>query len=129
MKIDGLALRETLGPTLALFAGVGTLVCCALPALFVTLGLGAVMAGLATNAPGLVFLSENKNWTFAVAGALLLGAATLKWRTRNAPCPIDPEHARACQRLRRMGTAILVVAFALYGVGAFFAYAAAALLL
>lgn len=124
-----LALRETVGPTLALFAGVGTLLCCALPALLVTLGLGAAMAGLATNAPGLVFLSANKEWTFAVAGLLLLGAAYLKWRGRGAPCPIDPDQARACMRLRKAGTIILAAAFVTYAIGFFFAFFAAELLL
>ncbi|MCG8442008.1 MAG: hypothetical protein MI723_09385 [Caulobacterales bacterium] len=124
-----LTLRETAGPTLALFASAATLVCCALPALLIILGAGAAMAGLAANAPGLIWLSAHKGWVFAAAGALLAAASYLRWRGRNAPCPTDPDQARACMRLRRWGAVILGVAIAAYGVGAFFAFFAADLLL
>jgi mercuric ion transport protein len=44
----------------SLFASTGTLLCCALPALLVTLGLGAVVAGAVSSVPWLVPLSRNK---------------------------------------------------------------------
>ena len=128
-RLDGLWLRETAAPTLALFASLSTLICCALPALLVTIGAGAALAGLASNAPGLVWLSAHKDWVFAVAGALLAGAALLRWVNRNAPCPVDPRAAAACMRLRRLSTIILGVAVFTYGVGVFFALFAAELLL
>ena len=124
-----LIIRETLAPSLALFASGATLLCCALPALLVTLGAGAVMAGLAANVPGLVWLTAHKGILFAVAGALLLGAGAAKWAVRNAPCPVDPAAARTCMRMRRTGTIILSVAAAAYIVGGFFAFFAADLLL
>ncbi len=124
-----LLLRETAGPTLALFASATTLLCCALPALLVTLGAGAVMAGLAANVPGLVWLTGHKLELFVAAGLLLAGAAGLKWQMRNAPCPIDPAAARACTRMRRLGTWLLGIAVACYLVGGFFAFFAADLLL
>ena len=37
--------RQTILPSLSLFTSVGTLLCCALPALLVTLGMGAALAG------------------------------------------------------------------------------------
>ena len=122
-------LRETAAPTFALFASVSTLLCCALPALLVTIGAGAVMAGLAANVPGLVWISAHKGATFALAGAALAVAGAAKWLGRNAPCPIDPAQARACMRLRRWGTIILSVAAVAYLVGGFFAFFAADLLL
>ncbi len=124
-----LMLRETAGPTLALFASTGTLICCALPALLITLGAGATMAGLASAAPGLVWLSAHKGWVFGLAGAVLVGAIAFKWASRNAPCPADPALARACTRMRRAGSVILGVAVAAYLVGGFFAFFAADLLL
>ena len=124
-----LILRETFAPSLALFASGATLICCALPALLVTLGAGAVMAGLAANVPGLVWLTAHKGVLFAVAGILLAGAGIARWTTRNAPCPIDPEAARACTRMRRAGTIILSGAVVVYAVGVFFAFFAADLLL
>ena len=124
-----LILRETAAPALALFASASTLICCALPALLITVGAGAAMAGLAANAPGLIWLTAHKGWIFAGAGGMLAVAALVKWRTRNAPCPVDPKQARACMTMRRWGTIILIVAFAAYLVGGFFAFFAADLLL
>jgi len=47
-------LRNAIVQTLTLFGSLGTLLCCALPALLVSLGAGAVMASLVTNVPQLV---------------------------------------------------------------------------
>ncbi len=124
-----LMVRETAAPTLALFASVSTLLCCALPAFLITVGAGAVMAGLAANVPGLVWLTAHKVPLFIGAGAVLLAAAIMKWAMRNAPCPIDPAQARACMRMRRTGTVILWIAAVAYIVGGFFAFFAADLLL
>ncbi len=124
-----LAIRETAAPALALFASASTLICCALPALLVTIGAGAAMAGLASNVPGLVFLSQHKGWVFAIAALLLAGAWYARWATRNAPCPADPAKAKACARMRAFGGFTLWVASILLTVGAFFAFFAADLLL
>lgn len=124
-----LFLRETAAPTLALFASTSTLLCCALPALLVTLGAGAVMAGLVSNVPGLIWLTAHKGLLFAVAGGLLAIAAIAKWQSRNAPCPADPKLALACTRMRKAGTFILATAIGIYVVGGFFAFFAADLLL
>lgn len=124
-----LTLREAGAPALALFASTGTLVCCALPALLVTIGAGAVMAGLASNVPALVFLSAHKGWVFALAGLMLAAAWGVRYATRNAPCPADPAKAQACARLRTLGGVTLWIATGLMAVGAFFAFFAADLLL
>ncbi len=122
-------IRETLAPTLALFASLSTLVCCALPALLITIGAGAVMAGLVSSVPGLVWLTEHKATLFMISGGLLALATVVKWKTRNAPCPVDPKQAKACARSRRIGTIVLSVAGVAYLVGGFFAFFAADLLL
>lgn len=129
MGLTKLALRETLAPALALFASAGTLLCCALPAFLIAVGAGAVMAGLAADIPAIVWLSAHKRALFIAAGALLTAAAAVKWAVRNAPCPADPDAARACASMRRAGTIVLWVAAGAYVVGAFFAFFAADLLL
>lgn len=111
-------------PTLSLFTSAGTLLCCALPALLVTLGAGAALAGLVSAAPWLVALSKHKVALFGVAGVLLLVAGVLRYRARNAPCPIDPQIAQACMRLRRMNAWIYGGAVVLYAIGFFFAFIA-----
>ena len=117
--------RDTAAPTLALFTSVGTLVCCALPALLVTLGLGASLAGFVGAFPQIVWLSEYKGVVFGLSGVMLLGAATMQWRARGLPCPIDPAQARACRRLRRISIAVLASAVCVWATGFFFAFVAA----
>lgn len=109
---------------LTLFSSMSTLVCCALPALLVSLGMGAVLAGLASNVPGLIWVSENKTTVFAVAGGLLLFNGLLLWRNRNAPCPIDPSLRDACLRGRKFSSWTYFVSLAVFLSGFFFAYLA-----
>ena len=119
-----LAARQALAPALSLFASSGTLVCCALPAMFITLGMGATFAGLVSAFPQLVWLSQYKAWVFAGSGVMLALAGLLRWRSRLDPCPIDPARARACARMRSIGGVTLGVSVAAYATGAFFAFVA-----
>ena len=64
-------MRERFFTTLSLFTSSGTLICCALPALLVTLGFGGALAGILSNAPWLIELSRHKIWVFATSGILL----------------------------------------------------------
>jgi hypothetical protein len=106
----------------SLFASSGTLLCCALPALLVALGAGAVMSSLVSAVPQLVFLSEHKEALFAVAGLLLIFSGALQWLNRNAPCPVDPQLRQACLRTRKMAKRILQTSVAIYLVGGWFAF-------
>lgn len=124
-----LSSRDTLAPTLSLFASTSTLLCCALPALLVTLGLGASLAGLVSAAPWLVALSKYKAWLFAGSGLLLAGAGWLTWRARSLPCPVDQAAARACLRLRAISAWMMGLSAFVWAVGFFFAFLAADLLL
>lgn len=128
MRNEPFSWRDAAAPTLALFGSTATLICCALPALFVALGMGAVVAGLVSAVPQLTWLSEHKPLVFGGSGALIAMAAWLQWRARNAPCPADPAAARACRRLRAASVIILAVAAFAWCVGAFFAFLAARLL-
>ena len=109
---------------LSLLASGGTLLCCALPALLVSLGLGAALAGLVSAVPALVWVSEYKAPVFGAAALLLAAAGALQWRLRTAPCPVDPALRQACLRTRRWSRAVWWVAAALFAVGAFFAFVA-----
>lgn len=126
---EPLTRRSLLAPTLSLFASTSTLLCCALPALLVTIGAGTVMAGIASNVPGYVWLTERKVPLFILSGVLLGFALILRWQSRNAPCPIDPVAAQACTRLRRRSGIMLWLSIVVYLIGGFFAFFAAELLL
>ena len=109
---------------LSLFTSLSTLVCCALPALLVTLGAGAVLAGLVSNVPQLVWISEHKGPVFGVAGTMLVLAGVLQWRARHAPCPADPQLAETCRRTRRNSLRVYLLSLAIFAIGAWFAFVA-----
>jgi len=114
--------RDTIAPTLALFGSASTLLCCALPALLISLGAGAVLAGLTSAIPGIMWLSAHKNMLFVLSGVLMALSTALWWQQRSAPCPLDPIKAEACARLRRINIWLLSSAWLAYGCGLFFAY-------
>jgi len=99
-----------------LLLSAGTLVCCALPILLVSLGLGATVAALTSAAPWLVALSAHKGWVFAISGIGLVGAALLLYRPGRA-CPTDPRLAALCARADRWNRAILMISAAIWIVG------------
>ncbi|MEY4667452.1 MAG: hypothetical protein RL518_151 [Pseudomonadota bacterium] len=106
-----------------LFLSLSTLVCCALPALFVMLGAGAAFATLLGIFPHLIWFSEHKGLVFFVAGMLLF--ANLVWRRFVPPqCPTDPVRAAECARAQRFSGALLTVSLVAYLVGGFFAFVA-----
>ncbi len=121
---DGSATAGWWSAWLSLLASGGTLVCCALPALLVSLGLGAALAGLVSALPALVWVSEYKAPVFGIAAAMLAAAGALQWRLRTAPCPVDPMLRQACLRTRRWSRWVWVAAVVLFAVGAFFAFVA-----
>ena len=120
--------QQTLMPTLSLFTSMGTLICCALPALLVTLGMGAALAGFVGSVPWITGISEYKEWVFAGAGIMLALSAFMQWRARYAPCPADPAKAKACMRLRKISVGILIFSILIYLIGFFFAFLAADLI-
>ena len=109
---------------LTLFTSLGTLLCCALPALLVSLGLGAVLAGLVSAAPWLIWLSKYKIILFAVAGVLLAVAGGSIWYARRLPCPLDPKQANTCQRLRKWSVSLWLLSLVIFAVGFYFAFVA-----
>ena len=119
---------SVLPATLALFTSISTLICCALPALLVSIGMGAVMAGLIETVPGLTWMGANKPIVFSVAGLVLAASGAWQWYARTLPCPADPAKARACNRLRRISWVLWWIAATAFAVGGFFAFFAKYLL-
>lgn len=109
---------------LTLFTSLSTLICCALPALLVTLGLGATLASFLGNYPQLIWLSEHKSLVFSFAGAMLALTAFSRWKWRDLSCPTDPELAKACSQTRKISAWIFYGSISIYAIGAFFAFVA-----
>ena len=108
----------------SLLAGLSTLTCCALPALFISLGLGASLVSLVSFMPWLVVLSEHKTLVFAVAVLSLGLAAWLQWRARETACPATGFTARYCGVFRRFSWSVLGFSAVAILTGAYFAFAA-----
>ena len=110
---------------LSLFTSLSTLLCCALPSLFVLLGLGASVASLLSFLPWLVTLSHYKNWTFAIAGILIAGSIfnvyylAPKLR-KGAECSSDD--SAACSTADKTAKVLLWLSTALYALGFLVAY-------
>ena len=111
---------------LGLLSSVSTLVCCALPSLFVLLGFGATVGSLLSALPWLVTLSRHKAWNFG-ATALLI-AANFYYVYRVVPrllvqrgtCPADdPE---ACARATRFSRVLLWCSTVVMALGGSVAY-------
>ncbi len=112
---------------LTLFSSMGTLICCALPALLVSLGMGAVLAGVVGQVPALVWLSDNKSMVFSFAGLMLIANGILMWKNKDAPCPIDPDLRAACITGRKTSKYIYFASVGVFLIGGFFAYVLPAL--
>ena len=115
-------LRNSVLHTLTIFSSVGTLVCCALPALLVSIGAGAVMASLVSAVPQLVWISEHKIPLFVFAGLMLLISSISTYLNRNAQCPADPALAKSCLRTRRVSFGVLLISLTIYATGFYFAF-------
>lgn len=120
------AVRDRLFGFLSLFTSVGTLICCALPSVFVLLGLGATVASFLSAAPWLVTLSRHKDWVFAGSGTMIaanflyLYALAPKLRDRNQVCA--PDDPAACGTADRVSRVVLWISASIYAVGVVTAY-------
>ena len=114
--------KNLIVPSLSLFTSIGTLVCCALPSLFVVLGAGAVLTGILSNAPFFIILSKYKIILFSIAATMIVISGYLIWYSRNAPCPADPLKATVCKRLRLTSLIIYSLSLFVYLIGFFFTF-------
>jgi len=109
---------------LTLFTSGGTLICCALPALFVSLGAGAVMASVVSSVPQIVWFSEHKLGVFIFAGVMLSISGFLQWQARSLPCPSDKELAELCNKTRVNSLRVYFFSVSVFLIGGFMAFVA-----
>ncbi len=108
---------------IVLFTSSSTLICCALPILLVSLGLGAASASLFASFPFLVTLAQYKTWMFLGSAVVLALTGWLLYRSGRA-CPADPELAEQCEKAHRWNLQFFWVAAAVWMVGVAAAYLA-----
>lgn len=124
MSRDGLPDIKTpfFSSLVTLFASSSTLVCCAIPALLVSLGAGAALASLVAIFPQIVWVSENKEIIFLISTVLMVIGGIVQWRNRYAPCPVDPKLRQACLRTRKVSLSMYLFSLALLLIGGWFAF-------
>ncbi len=108
---------------LTLFASTGTLICCALPIMLVTLGLGATVAAMTSSFPVLITLSQHKEWVFA-GSAFMLGLSGWIMYRPGRSCPADPELGELCNKAQVWNQRIYWSSVIVWGVGFFAAFLA-----
>lgn len=124
MSQDGLSdIKTTFFSSLVtLFASSSTLVCCAIPALLVSLGAGAALASLVAVFPQIVWISENKEIIFLISTLLMVIGGIVQWRNRYAPCPVNPKLRQVCLRTRKVSLSIYLISLVLLMIGGWFAF-------
>lgn len=109
-------------PILALLTSGSTLICCVIPALFVALGFGSVIAGVVGAFPQITWASEHKGIVFGAAALMITLSGIWEWKRRNDPCPLDPELAKSCTRLRKISFYLWLLSAIILAGSAFFVF-------
>ena len=107
---------------LVLFASIPTLLCCALPILLVSLGMGSVVASIyGEHFPFLRWFGLHEHITFGITAFILIVAAWALYRPGRT-CPADPELAAACSSTHKWNIRFFWGAVTLWCIGAFSAF-------
>ena len=105
---------------ITLFLSTGTLLCCALPILLVSLGFGSFVAAAFYNIESLSFIAEHKFWTLSISFLFLLLLAWIIYRP-NQSCPVNKEQGALCSSSKNYNKIIFVLSSMIWLVGFFFA--------
>ena len=105
-----------------LFASSSTLICCALPAVFVLFGAGASFASLLGVFPFLIVLSQYKLSITAAAFVMIAVAGYVNYKTYYMSCPIDTEVGRGCMQTRKRSRMLYYVSVAIFSFATVFTY-------
>ena len=108
---------------LTLLTSTSTLVCCAIPIILVSLGMGAAVASLISALPFLIVLSQYKIAVFSFSGFMLLIAAWLIFKS-NQSCPADPKLAELCMSVKKWNHRLYWFSVSLWTIGFFAAFLA-----
>ena len=115
-------MKDNTANIFSLFASSSTLICCALPSLFVALGAGASFASLITHIPFLITLSQYKVQITLFALLMIVMAGYVNYRTYHMPCPADPELGRLCMQTRRRSRILYYFSLVIFTFATMFTY-------
>ena len=115
-------MKDRIASIFSLLSSSSTLICCALPGIFVMLGAGASFASFISIFPFLITLSFYKIELTLFAFSMLGVATFFNYKASFAPCPIDPEQGRKCMHLRKRSRLILYFSSIIWISATFFTY-------
>ena len=107
---------------ISLLASSTTLICCALPALFVALGAGATLASLTNIFPQLIVISQYKIYISIVTLIILLIAGVFIKKSNSLPCPVDPLLRSICLKTRKRSKVLYYASVVIFLSASFFTY-------
>ena len=106
----------------SLLTSSSTLICCALPAIFVLLGAGASFASLITVFPFLITISKYKIGISIFALVMIVIAGYLNYKASMLPCPADIELGKLCMQTRKKSRMIYYFSVIIFLFASFFTY-------
>ena len=107
---------------LTLLASSSTLICCALPAIFVTLGAGATLASVVNIFPELIVISKFKVYISVFALFFLIITGVLIKKASSQPCPTDPNLRNLCMKTRKRSRTIYIISVFIFAFASIFTY-------
>ncbi len=114
-------IKETILPFFGLFTSLSTILCCALPIILVTLGMGAVFASLTANFPFVIWLAERSVYLFTITGILLaLGGYFIFIYPQE--CPADKKMAEICAKTKKFNKIVWWISVVILLISLFFKY-------
>ena len=114
-------LKDYLLPFLGLFTSLSTILCCALPIILVTLGMGAAFASLTANFPFVIWLAERAIYFFSITATILIIAGYFIF-LKPKSCPADKKLAVICQKTQKINKIIWVLSVIILLISLFFKY-------
>ena len=107
---------------ISLLASSTTLICCALPALFVALGAGASLASLTNIFPQLIVISQYKVAISIGTLLILFIAGIFIKKAESLPCPVDPMLRNICLKTRKRSKVMFYASVIIFLSASFFTY-------
>ena len=114
-------IKESLLPFFGLFTSVSTILCCALPIILVTLGIGAVFANLTASFPFITWLAERSLYLFTIATNLLLIGGYFIF-IKPQTCPADKKLAEICNKTKKFNKIVWWMSVIILAISFFFKY-------
>ena len=107
---------------MTLFISSSTLICCALPAIFVAVGAGATLASLINVFPQLIIISQYKVLISFITLIILLVAGVIIKKSEAMPCPVDPNLRTICLKTRKNSKTLYYLSVIIFASASVFTY-------